>query len=72
MKLHVARLSAFRGWAARAADTSYASPELMDALALLADYEELVDAARDVAFRGPKCDCEMCEAAFERLQGLVE
>lgn len=38
---------------------------------LLAHFDALVDAARDVAHRGPKCDCETCEDAFDRLRDML-
>ena len=38
---------------------------------LLAHFDALVDAARNVVPRGPKCDCEICQDAFDRLADML-
>ena len=56
MSQHIDRLRAFQHWYINAPDKSHAEPELLDALALLADYDALrkwADAARQWIAESP-------------------
>ena len=44
---------------------------MTDHAATLDKFAALVEAARDVVCRGPKCDCEICEDAFDRLRDML-